>query len=504
MNGFFLKLKARLFGKPKNSERIKPHKDNTKRPDALIPPPEPIQSMLPVTSDYEDREPYFIQIGLDFGTAFCKCVYRDIIIDKARIHYPSETEDSKMPFLIGSSLCFDGKTMQKTKNTQKKYHQTELNYVKTALQKVGLHEWKAPVLEQYRAAAPGESDEDMAKFVEVCAIYLIAGVLGNVKREADRPHPGKNKNDYMAVNMAIPVADTNNPVVHTLFERTLRRAWILADDLAGHPSISYTELTSLIKAKSDKAEAKRVKDACLIYPEVSANVQGFVRSRTSSTGLYIFSDTGAGTVDQSVFLFSRPDGKELLTYLYAEVLSLGSSLLEKLAANEDGDDSWENLERWRQRKEEAREDYSQLAIAKCLVKKQLEEDSKQTIARGKKKLCIKRQINKLRVIFGGGGHCKNPYRSAVINQFYSDLFRPEEIDRRRYKGDSFELGMPIPKDLTLNGNQRQWMNRLNVAYGLSFERNELVTFMYAKYSPKNGEIWRSERQTPRAPTKDEV
>ena len=66
------------------------------RSDASI-PSVPIQP-TPLVREH----PYFIQIGLDFGTSFSKCIIRDVMTDKAEVYVPPGVEDRELPFLIPS------------------------------------------------------------------------------------------------------------------------------------------------------------------------------------------------------------------------------------------------------------------------------------------------------------------------------------------------------------------------------------------------------------------
>lgn len=505
MAGFFGKLREALFGdrsidKP-NQPRVVREKGREFKPQAV----ECEHPSKPVCASEAAREPYFVQIGFDFGTAFCKCICRDMILDKAWVHCAPGSNGGESPYLIPSALYCDGHTMNHINGMHGAYDNGALCHVKMALQKVGLKDWGDHTLEPFRAALACESDEQLRLFVEMCAIYLLGGALGDVRREIAKRFPGQVDGDYIAVNMAVPVSDVNHSGVSASFERVLRLAWVLSDDLAGHPSTSLSRLMSLIDARSADAEAENVKEACFIYPEVSANVQGFIRSRTSRTGLYLFSDAGAGTVDQSVFLFARCDGQDHLTYLHADVFPIGSSHLERLAAIEDGDESWENLERWRNKKEGG-ESAPQLRYAREVVEGILAKGTIKTIACSKEKLISRSQINDLRIIFGGGGHCENPYRVAVIRQFSSPYFWAEAIATRKRKGDTFDLGMPIPQDLPLAANRRRWMDRLTVAYGLSFEKGQLANFTLPKdvEIPPPEKVWRPMRQRVSAPSKDEV
>jgi len=510
VSSFFNNLRGRLFGKDKKSEHDResevvpqetPDKKNKveKREAVYSPSTASVRPLEP------QREPYFIQIGFDFGTAFCKCVCRDVLLDKAWVHVPSNNENTEMPFLAPSTVSFKDGSFQKIRNAHGAYEFDALNHVKMALQKIALKDLDDPVLGPYHAAASTVAEKNVKRFVGACSIYLLAGALGNIKREISKRYPGKIEKDFLAVNMAVPVADANCPEVNRLFSQILRIAWILADDLADHPTIAYRKLVSQILLKKEGAEESRIREACFVYPEVSANVQSFIRSRASSPGLYLFSDTGAGTVDQSVFLFGKSNGQDHLTYLHAGVFPLGSSLLERLAAEEDGDISWQKLEYWRQSKE-AGELSCPLRTAKSTVYSKLIKGTRQTIALSKMKLFSSRQINDLRVIFGGGGHCENPYYRAVVEQFDGILFHPKEIANRRKKDESFDLGMPMPKDLQLKTSQKHWMDRLTVAYGLSFEKGQLATFQLPKdvRIPTAEEIWRPMWKPPHAPTKDDV
>jgi hypothetical protein len=299
----------------------------------------------------------------------------------------------------------------------------------------------------------------------------------------------------MAVNLAVPVADAERTQVNRLYQEVLYEAWVLADQLHGHPAIDVSEVErSVIDVAKEENPSHR--DACFIYPEASANVQGFVRSRVSSPGVYLFSDTGAGTVDQSVFIFLRDDYGEHLTYLHGSVIPLGSSLIERRAALASGKTDWSGLEAWRQRKESG-ENHPLLTEAKNGIHEELMCRTEETLARAKRKLIVKDQLNEIRVIFGGGGHCEHPYKTGILRPFSGGLFR---------SGISPDvLGMPAPRDLELEAGQTKWMRRLSVAYGLSFERSELSTFTYPVEveTPKPEEIWRPRRRIQDAPGKEE-
>ena len=261
----------------------------------------------------------------------------------------------------------------------------------------------------------------------------------------------------MAVNLAVPVADAERPAVNALYHHVLCQAWMLADQLAGYPPILLEDLEEIVQTvRANIGEAEQ--EACFIYPEVSANVQGFVRSRASSEGVYLFSDAGAGTVDQSVFIFTRTDGGEHLAYLHGSVLPLGSSYIERYAAEISGAGcDWKQLERWRQEKERGGGS-PELESARKRVAKELDRGTTKTLALAREKLFRREQILDIRVIFGGGGHCDSPYKWGVLLPFSGSLFaktvRPDVV------------GLPTPIDLELKASEKSWLPRLSVAYGL--------------------------------------
>lgn len=459
-----------------------------------------------------------MQVGFDFGTAFSKCVCRDVMLDKAWVYTPHAGTGAQLPFLMHNAISFDGSSLSYQSNPTGAYTQNALMHIKMALQKIGLNEQNDSVLMPFKDVLPGYGVASLSEFVEICAVYLLAGMFGEIKADIAARYPGHHKDDYIAINMAVPVADADHEDVNQVFDRVLRMAWVLADEFRGHPEKSLLELASALKYMREESESERVREACYLYPEVSANVQGFVRSKNSREGLYLFSDTGAGTVDQSVFLFARPDGGDRLTYLHAEVLPLGSSHIEQRAAKHEGGITWSNLERLRKLKESNGKS-SGLSKARESIRKELARENIRSIVYSKKKLPNPNQINRITVIFGGGGNSKDPYEKAVM-QMYGDppdhpakkrtppspFFRSAEIDNRYRNRDRFDVGMPTPRDLQLQSDQMHWMNRLSVAYGLSFEQGQLAAFKlpHEVKKPRPDEVWRSTTRHRELISKDHV
>lgn len=478
-------LKIKLFGgKTKKTRKIASHEEIVSSPLGR--------------SNVSDKriEPYFVQIGFDFGTAYSKCICRDVMTNKAWVHIPSEPKDSELPFLIPGVLLFEKGSIKPIYTSAGHYHENGLYHLKLALEKVALKQWNDPVLRPYCREPWGADPERIARFVEVCGIYFLAGALGDIRRKLrDRfTDFGNHLEDYMAVNLAVPVADAERPAIKKLYSRVLCHAWSLSDCLAGHPEIRLDELDSLVYYTKDNLKEEDF-EACFVYPEVSANVQGYVRSRASSPGIYIFSDTGAGTVDQAVFIYNRQNHQEHLSYLFGHVIPLGSSRIEEYAAEIAGKVGSSELERWREGKERGADD-RELVDARNKLAEELSRKTRKTLFLSRQKLFVKEQIRDMRVIFGGGGHCKMPYEIGVLQPFGGDLFsQPINPD---------VIGLPTPVDLSLEPHQKRWLPRLSVAYGLSFEKSELTRFTYPVEieKPEPDEIWVPQKVSVVAASKD--
>jgi len=457
--------------------------------------PEPLISEKEL--DAERKNPYFVQIGFDFGTSYSKCIWRDVMVNKAFVHICSISEEYELPFLIPSALVLKNGCLFLVENPGIHYPENGLYHLKNALVSVALKQWDDPVLIPFRNGLGQNGNEQLSEFVESCAVYFLSCAFGDIKKRLLEKMSdfGTLASDYMAINMAVPVADAQRLAVNNLYQKILCEAWSLADKFAGNSSIKILELNA-IRGENQVHADRNSDSACFIYPEVSANVQGFVRSRASSPGTYLFSDTGGNSVDQSVFIFMRDSKRgDFLTYLAAQVHPFGSGQIEQIAAECANNTDCYNLEYWRKKKER-REISPELRIALDKICDKLKKGTESTLHLAKSKLIRKEQLIDIRVIFTGGGHCDYPYKYATMHPFSGRLF-PRPIDPD-------VIGLPIPIDLELAEHEKRWMSRLYVAYGLSFERNNLSNFIYPKDvpNPEPEEIWKPREISVEFPSKD--
>jgi len=493
IDGFYRKLRDRVFGR-RVREEGKPIAPSLRGQEA----PQPLQS---------DRIPLAVaprvwQIGLDFGTCFCKTVCRDVVIDKARAYIPDVPSHPELPFLIPSNVSFDGRRLRAPRGKGTHYTEGGLYHLKLALEQVALGNYGAKVLQPLRHTLRVQTDPELANLVKACAVYLLGGILGSVRRQIRQQRgldsPGCS-GDWIAVNMAIPVADAQRPVVMATYQEVLETAWRFADSLAGHPTVELMELACSVLNRSGPGDP-RAAEECFVYPEVFASIQVFVRSRASEPGFYFFSDTGAGTVDQCIFHFIRHDGNPNTMYYpgplrdderyeatlewirrgqsylraySAAVLPLGSAQIEILAAGQAPEDRrTQEMERWRRLKE-SNSSHPSLDSVRQKIGARLRDATQQTLRDARRKGWNADDPGPVKIVFGGGGHCQFPYADAV----------------RASLPAAIQVGLPPPTDLDLAGQRGTWMTRLAVAYGLSFQRQQLSKFTFPDELPE-----RSERQ----------
>lgn len=83
-------------------------------------------------------------------------------------------------------------------------------------------------------------------------------------------------------------------------------------------------------------------------------------------------------------------------------------------------------------------------------------------------------MNEIMLLFGGGGDCKD-YRDAVYDAFKSHIFQKDNEPHIISLPISIDLKLPHELDLE---EKALWRNRLSVAYGLSFFKDELAKYRY--------------------------
>lgn len=323
--------------------------------------------------------------------------------------------------------------------------------------------------------------KQLRKRIEAATAHYLAHRFSEIIKTIEKQFKGygRHPDDSLFLNLAIPVANASENKTFDAFERVVHAAW--------------KDRSKIVECNGDLGKVSQhinlaskqhgTNGDCYLYPEVSANVQAYVRSRTAQPGIYLFVDTGAGTVDQSVFIYKDDQGPKL-AYLSAEVSPLGSSQIEIRAlqkSNGNGD-----LEVFRRNKEAGQLHADEMKHALVSIAQDLSSPALKALGETYRKGIGTGQIQTIRVIFGGGGHLEDPYSQGVrggMTEFfalrdsgggfadgqYIPPFDPDTIP---------EIGIPIPSDLEFPKNAKAslWFKRLSVAYGLSFPRFDLADY----------------------------
>lgn len=331
----------------------------------------------------------------------------------------------------------------------------------------------AEVFAPYERAS-GATGAALDSFVKASCLFLLSRTLFQIRkgiREAFHDF-GMNPNDDMFVTMAIPVSDMTDEKTEALYKDLLERAWIIATSTSRlADSASLKDMERLLADNPDRSSIY-----CNVYPEVSANVMAFRNSPLAgkdSRNIYLLSDTGAGTVDQCTFTCTESGADIATNYFSANVFPLGSGTIERRCQAKSGG----TLEEWRQKKEQEVQDNTLKAICNSVRNELFGNTRARTLPQLQDHLPDGNGVESLQtirekvfLIFSGGGDMFAPYRSAVLQAIKEYTSRAGHVD-----WSARIIEMPKPADLHIPSGCQKWMQRLFVAYGLSFLYDNLPT-----------------------------
>lgn len=102
------------------------------------------------------------------------------------------------------------------------------------------------------------------------------------------------------LNLGIPASNLRDDKIKIVFEKTAYAAWDLA--FSDNTPTKERAKDSWEKiCKKDFMPGGSYKDYINIYPELAAQIVGFIKSKYGQDGLYLMMDVGAGTIDVALF-----------------------------------------------------------------------------------------------------------------------------------------------------------------------------------------------------------
>ena len=176
-----------------------------------------------------------------------------------------------------------------------------------------------------------KSDETQKEQAILEATAYMAGYLGLALKyarewfESEERGAIKGFRPRWQVNIGIPSAGYADEPLKKAFLSAAKAGWYLSLD------------TGLIETGSAVAAAELALEGELedeveinVLPEVAAEVVGYARSPLRRTGLHVIADAGASTLDICGFVLHEHDGDDRYSLLNADVSRLGVVALHKL------------------------------------------------------------------------------------------------------------------------------------------------------------------------------
>ena len=402
------------------------------------------------------RTPIYLIVGLDFGTAYTKCMVRDFNYRGTnRSVFPvSFAVDGERTFFLPSDVGWmNGQLVHALDGIPQQV--PVLTFLKMALAAAATgsrSDWLDGVM---RPMGMLDSHQQLPCVQALVAFYLVRVMQVVRAYIADRwPDFGTVEGDSLYYNMAVPVAEAREEAVLAGFRRALETAVTIADRGSDLPR-ELDEMTALVEEQEGSAVA-----TCDIIPEVTANVQSYVRSRGGRKGLYLFADVGAGTVDFSVFIFFSDDGRQALSYPHAAVEHLGSSQLELRTFQRSQAEIVRQVRLLKEGKSQMGAWSADLAEELQLTRSELQQEvfaaTEKVIYYTRRKV-RRHQFQTMEILYGGGGWAPSPYANGV-----ESAFQP------RWGLSAVSQPLPLPNDVDWSGNDGTGLfKRFSVAYGLS-------------------------------------
>ena len=391
-------------------------------------------------------------IGLDFGTNFSK-----VVLGETRIHYTVPMQD-------------------RTDGVEKYTVPVRLVVDETGCCRVGDAEQSEQAFDDLKIQflRGNTSFENQTRMVAYLALILrhCRGWLFTEKSEIYR-----NTALEWFINIGLPTSSALSSELQQIYHAVTLAAWRLSGRFGeitiekAEDALTLPEPIEIIERDVD-TWAPLVPDAIRAFPEFSAQVSSYVQSPRKSTDLHALIDIGGGTIDVTLFNVVVDQEEEAHRYpiLARNVVPLGTRFLieerlrmlspdslvvfsphEPVPSNEDMISTLGVT-------------FADLAKAdqdfKNRVQSAWSEEFRytKTMRYGESRAWQ----DGLPVFVSGGGAACEFYQEALV-----DLFPP------KYPWATRMEQLPVPEDLEAPGIDNENFGRLAVAYGLSFDADDI-------------------------------
>jgi hypothetical protein len=257
----------------------------------------------------ENAEQVDLVIGFDLGTAWTKVVIQDTARRKAFAIPFKEYGSSNNPFLLPTKIGHSHGHLTLCKSNDP--HQL-CKDLKISLIENHDHTLKIVQDQEYKVT----SSELNATFVALVLRYVRCFFMKN--------QAGIYKNNRLRwqLNLGIPVKNYDDTAIRDAFHQAALAGWWLSSQRGE------------IKIQSAKEAMQKIQDPDFmpginrafinVIPEVAAEVAGYAHSDLREEGLHLLIDIGATTLDVSTFVLDSNDGEDGYKFLTAEIGRFGA------------------------------------------------------------------------------------------------------------------------------------------------------------------------------------
>ncbi|EDL48254.1 hypothetical protein [Erythrobacter sp. SD-21] len=248
-------------------------------------------------------------VGFDFGTSSLKVVVRDPYVagnPLAALPAPVELRSQGHPYLWQTVVWFDPAV--------------EIFRLYPTPGAITLDGFKTGII----AGNGSEAifDEPKISRSEGATAFIalhLCHLLGWYAKE--QPLERSKAKNFLAINIGVPVATSDNPAALQPFKEVVRAAVELAR--------SCEPLTlEMVRAALEMVHAEDLPDGFDLIPELSAALVGYASDPTSPLGSHVLVDVGASTLDMVAFNLVEDEDEAEIKAFSATVELLGSSALE--------------------------------------------------------------------------------------------------------------------------------------------------------------------------------
>ena len=248
-------------------------------------------------------------VGFDFGTSSLKVVVRDPYVagnPVAALPAPAELRSQGHPYLWQTVVWFDP-----TDETFRLYPTPGAITLEGFKTGIIAGKGSEPICNEPKISR----SEGATVFVALHLCHL----LGWYAKE--KPLARSKAKNFLAINIGVPVATSDNPDALQPFKEVVRASSELA--------CSCEPLTlERVRAALEMVQAEDLPDGFDLIPELSANLVGCASDPTTPWGAHVLVDVGASTLDIVAFNLVENDDEVHIKAFSASVELLGAAALD--------------------------------------------------------------------------------------------------------------------------------------------------------------------------------